>query len=66
MTVPIAMKRITVHFYILSGEVNSCLLPLSEKYILLLRSNMLGKRWYYYFAVCEAINVNSTFSNDCP
>ena len=37
------MKFITTHVYILSGVVNSSLLPLSEKGILSLRSNGLGE-----------------------
>ena len=55
------MKLITIHVYILSRVVNSHLLPLSEKDILSLRSNRLGKRGYYYTLQCANISVGPTF-----
>jgi len=52
------------HAYTLSGVVDSDLLRLSEKDILSLRSDDLGKAGLLpFFAVCQARSVNSTFAH---
>jgi len=50
-TVPIPMKFVTTHAYILSRVVSSRLLLLSEKGILSLGRNGLGKRRCYYISL---------------
>ena len=54
-----------IHVNIVSGVVNFRLLPLSEKCIVA-EEQWFGKAEVLLnFAVCQAINVSSTFSHDC-
>jgi len=54
-----------IHVNIVSGVVNFRLLPLSEKWIVA-EEQWFGKAGVLVnFAVCQAINVSSTFSHDC-
>jgi len=62
----LSMKLTTIHVYILPGVVNSSSAIIRESHFAT-EEQWAGKAGALpYFAVCQAINVNSTFSHIYP